>query len=125
MKVTDVNKLNDTFKVGDVVWGCEFAYNEQKENANKTQRPIKGILSSFRYEKDYMANKNNSMGFINYFIPLKNDGKTPSWQKAIKAYSLKYASTEDECKEIYNDIINKNIKWHKNEIGRLKKELLN
>lgn len=121
MKITDVNQLSLNFKAGDIVWGCAYGYQEQDgDGLAVTLLPVKGMLSPCRYEKEWDGSK----PYISYFIPLKKDGKTPSWKKAIPAYALSYASTEDECKEMYNAAVQSNIEWHKSEIARLKKELI-
>lgn len=125
MKVTNVNQLASNFKPGDIVWGCAYAYNQQNGNGDTiNQLPVKGMLSPCRHEKEYANIQNNTAQYINYFIPMKKDGKTPAWQKAIRVYALKYASTEDECKELYNELVKANIDWHKREIARLKKQLI-
>jgi hypothetical protein len=125
MKVTDSNQLPLNFKAGDIVWGCTYGYKENNgDGLAVNQLPVAGMLSPCRYEKDWENANNHAVPYINYFIPLKKDGKTPSWKKAIPVYALVYASTEDECNEMYNDAIQSNIEWHKSEIARLKKELI-
>lgn len=124
MKITDINQLAINFKAGDIVWGCAYGYKEQDgDGLAVTQLPTQGMLSPCRYEKEWENAKQNPTQYISYFVPLKKDGK-PSWKKAIPAYSLNYASTEDECKELYNEAVNANIEWHKKEISRLRKELI-
>lgn len=122
MKITDVNELSNHFKVGDEAWACSYAPNGNNGKVNIL--PIKGVLMPCRHEKDYTNMCAGNNGYINYFIPLKKDGKTPSWQKAIRAYSLCYASTEDECIEMYNELINSDIEWHKKKISKLRKLLI-
>jgi len=122
MKITESSQLANSFNVGDILWGCAYAYNQCADSAaDLIQTPIKGILSPCRHEKDHADAMANQTKFINYFIPMKKDGKTPSWQKAMKVYTLNYASTEVECCEMYNETIDANIKWHKSEISKLAK----
>ena len=122
MKISDTSQLAMNFKVGDIVWGCSFSYNEQNDTIGHldNQPPIMGILMPCRYEKE-LDDLNDKQNYISYFVPLKKDGKTPSWKKAIPAYALKYASTQTECEEMYNGIIDANIEWRKNEIAKLRK----
>jgi hypothetical protein len=125
LKITDANQLTLNFKAGDVVWGCSYAYREKDgDGLAVTQLPVLGMLLPCRYEKEWEEAKKNNIPYISYFVPLKKDGKTPSWKKAMPAYALNYASTEDECKEMYNDAVLSNIEWHKSEISRLRKELI-
>lgn len=121
MKMMDSSELAKNYKAGDIVWGCVYAYrHEDGDGEALNVLPTKGMLAPCRYEKDLATAK----PYISYFIPLKKDGKTPSWKKAIPIYSLHYATTELECIEIYNGLIDSNIQWHKSEIGRLKKDLI-
>ena len=122
MKLTDVNQLTSNFKSGDTVWACNYEYNPESQHDDATtQLPVKGILASSRRKDEHANTLANGSAYINYFIPLRSNGK-PNWQKALPAYSLNYATTELECKELYNELIDANIEWHKAEVARLKKE---
>lgn len=118
MKITDSNKLVASFKAGDEIWACSYSLDDESK-----RKPMKGILSPCRYEKDYEEEKKKGSTYFNYFIPYKKDGSL-SWKKAVKVYSLKYATTEDEAIEIYNDSIESHIAAHKKEIAALRKELI-
>ena len=124
MKIHDASQLSQHFKVGDILYGCAYTYGGQATmmgNVTMKQIPIQGMLSPCRYEKEYESNKNAT--YINYFIPLNRKGM-PAWQKAIKVYALSYATTEDECEEMYNSFIEANIQIHKAEIRKLKRDLI-
>lgn len=124
MKIQDASQLSQHFKVGDILYGCAYTYGGQASisgNATMKQLPIQGMLSPCRYEKEYEANKNAT--YVNYFIPLNRKG-VPAWQKAIKVYALSYATTELECQELYNSFVEANIKIHKAEIRKLKRDLI-
>lgn len=119
MKITDPNKLRSNFLPGDIVWGCRIP----TENDDGII-PVKGVLSAYRYKKDNVETPTQYGDYIDYFIPFRSDGKTPSWKQAIKAYTMVYATTEDECKEIYNAALKYMIDTHKGQIKSLSARIL-
>ena len=119
MQITDANVLSLHFMPGDVIWGCQIPTETQSGIA-----PVQGILSAYRYEKDSKSADKPYGDCIDYFIPLKADGKTPSWKKAVKAYTMTYATTEDECKNIYNTSLKSMMDMHAKQIKNLASHII-
>lgn len=59
-----------------------------------------------------------------YFVPFKKNGKDLAWSKVVSIYSRYFTADEEESKEFYNDLIQKQIAWYASEIDKLKEDLL-
>lgn len=126
MNFTEIRRRN--LKSGTLIYACAYSYTGTKEHRRFFSEPTLGILSytDKPYFKDTI-NKADSQ--IRYFIPYKKNSKDLSYDnlafsKAVKLDARYYAETEQECKEIYNSLIQRNIDWHLSEIELLKKNLI-
>ena len=118
-----IKEINENFSVGDDVWACAFQYDLHKEGKHLYQKPVLGVFVTHRNgAKDKRNLKNGGDTIIKYFVPLKKDGIEPMYSKLVNLEARCYASTEKECKELYNELLEKYVRWHENEIEKLKAE---
>lgn len=117
--------VKEHFKVGDSVYACAYKYNRDKEGRQYFQKPILGklVLGRSETEEDYYARTGRKTE-PNYFVPFKKNGKDLAWSKVVTIYSRYFTDDEEESKEFYNDLIQKQISWHESEIDKLKGDLL-
>ena len=120
---------NNNLGVGDTVWACAYVYTSTKENKGLHQHPILGVLSHTKYEDTMQQFLDKNKYKPNFFIPFKKNAKSLTYDnlqfsKAVRVESRRYATTEEECKELYNKAIQSNINWHTMEIEKLKKDML-
>lgn len=87
-------------KNGEVVYGCAFNIDFDRQNwyggrvTHNICKPVKGII-------DKHGSNYSSSGM---FYLLKRDG-TPRKSGAVSTYSRHFARTNEECVEIYNQLI--------------------
>ena len=117
--------VQEHFKVGDIVYACAYQYNRDKEGRQYFQKPILGklVLGRNEAEANYYA-KTGREAAPNYFVPFKKNDKDLAWSKVVTIYSRYFTDNEEESKEFYNDLIQKQIAWHELEIDKLKEDLL-
>lgn len=126
MKVIDWKNVNHEFKIGDVVWACAF---ERTIDANQNSLKQEPILGMFTHDKNLSAEKTNQQSLtqkhIRYFVPFKKNCKAYTlenlaWSKTVTHYSRKYTTTEKECIDLYNSLIDQEIEYHQNIIKEIK-----
>lgn len=112
---TGIERLN--MQCGMIVWAYEFQETQQKESMHLSQAPIKGRISYTACEAQGCFAPGRRGGF---FVPFRKNSETQyAWSKAIRLSSRHYADTEEEAREDYNRIIDKNIKWYQEKIKDL------
>lgn len=117
--------VKEHFKVGDTVYACAYQYNRDKEGRQFFQKPILGKLVLGRSEtEEAYYERTDRKTEPNYFVPFKKNGKDLAWSKVVTIYSRYFTDDEEESKEFYNDLIQKQIAWHESEIDKLKEDLL-
>ena len=110
MKFTDYNEVPCYIPV----WGCGFETNSKKLTSNRDttfmyrKEPMFGIVVPPRY--DYYWGKT----FIPFKKTYKGNGenwttKDLAFSKSVVVYAREYASTYNECIEVYNDLIEHEI----------------
>lgn len=118
--------VRSNFTVGDSVWACAYSFASNKETKTLYQEPIRGEFTAGRNisHNDVVLKRCADMGIvpeISYFVPYKKNGTGLAWSKAVETSSRMYATTYDECVELYNDKIEEYIKWCEDQIDELKK----
>lgn len=113
------------FKVGDTVYACAYEYKRDKEGRRYFQKPVLGklVLGRTLSEEEYYERTGRKTE-PNYFVPFKKNGKDLAWSKVVSIYARYFTTDEEESKEFYNDLIQKQISWHESEIDKLKEDLL-
>lgn len=77
------------------IWACAYSTNNTEKSMALRKKPVKGII-----KQD---------GFYDYFFEYKKDGKTLKKSGAIKHTGRQYADTYEECVELYNTLVDKQI----------------
>ena len=125
MKETDWTKVITSFKVGDIVWACAFERTNNTKSMLCFQQPILGMFTNQKTllsEIDVRAKY--SYLDICYFVPFKKNCKAYTlnnlaWSKATHISARMYATTEKECKELYNSLIDDVIAYHEKAIDEM------
>ncbi|MBO5435944.1 hypothetical protein J6A31_09130 [bacterium] len=121
-----IDKAINSLKPGDIVWACAYEYSTHKETHALLQRPIIGMISQTDNPTQlHMFDDTIKYCHPTYFIPFKKNPKalTPenlAFSKAVQTYSRRYATTEAECNDLFNRIIQEHIEWHEDKINALK-----
>lgn len=106
--------VQSAFKHGDEIWAfaCETGRNTfyaDTISLNAFSKPVRGVLSSTKYEDDYDSDRVKSRT-IGYFIPYKKRGEGLSWSKAVSIDSRQFTETESAAIYYFNAEIDKAIK---------------
>ena len=122
MKVKEYREIFNTFHVGDIAWACAFERTYSTKDMLFRQEPILGMFVSRKYLED--AKNVKTYESVRYFVPFKKKAQTHTltdlaWSKLVNVSSRKYATTEYECKELYNELIDDEIFYHKNLIDEM------
>lgn len=126
MKIKNYTEVSKNFKAGDEIWACAFNYTHDKEGKHLYQEPVFGKLMAGKTE---VAHNSRIERFpdssnVEYFVPFKKNGVDLAWSKAVLMYNRYYATTEEECVELYNSLVKNAIDWHRSEIEALEKLVL-
>lgn len=93
----DIWKLIDSHK-NKPIWACAYELQNNKNKNGLIQKPVQGEIYG--------------EGYRTYFAPYKKGSKSLAKSKEVLAeYSRYYADTYEECVELYNSLINKNIMY--------------
>jgi hypothetical protein len=85
-----------TVPLNTIVWACAYETNNTEKSMGLKKKPVRGIvICEFGRRYFYEVNK--------------KDEKIES--KVVKSISRRYADTEEECKEIYNSLVNAQISF--------------
>lgn len=109
-----------TFKPNDVVWACGFRETDNKNDILINCPPTKGKLMCAKTEQthDFIVN-NTPNPKITFFVPFKKNKKELAWSKAVSIWSRSFATTEDDCRDLYKSLIDDAITNHQNRISEL------
>lgn len=88
------------------------------------KKPIRGIFTVGKTDEKNKIALSRGNTSIGYFVPFKKNSDELAWSKAVQMSSRKYASTYEECVQLYNKLILNKVEWHQQEIEDLKKELI-
>lgn len=119
------------YAFGSVVYGFNFKYARDNKLKHLHQKPIQGmLLPSNRIDvvKEYLKDGKTSYRYLRYFVPFKkkNDGslESLSFSRSVEIDSRLYASTLDEAIEGYNRLLYDCIRFHEEQINKLREELI-
>lgn len=124
MKFESYLNLGGKFKSGDVIYACAYSGTLKNDGRSLFQKPIKGIFTVANTEaKNKLALSKGCTG-IRYFVPFKINGVDLSWCRAVRISSRCYATSMEECIELYNSLVNYSISWHEDRIKGIRKDLI-
>jgi len=76
------------------IWGCAYSTNNTEKTMALRKKPVKGIIKE-----------------DGRFYEFKKDSKTLKESGVINYTSRYYADTKEECVEIYNSLIDKQVSF--------------
>lgn len=88
------------------IWACAYNVNNDTSHKYLIKKPVLGIAGEYNPR---------------YFYELKKDG-TPKKSSKVYCTSREYADTYEECVELYNSLIDKEIKRAEEIIKEHKKQ---
>lgn len=126
IKYDKIYNIHKAHNVGDIVWACGYQHASNKESKKYFAKPVRGMLTTTNYEMDE-ENKPIYMdktycGKIRYFVPFKKNGKGLAWSQAVSYSARCYADSEEECIELYNELIDDAIAVHQQIIASLQND---
>ena len=80
------------------IWACAYNVNNESLQKRYYRKPVKGKILDAGYCSSWYE-----------FYEFRKDGETLRESGAVIADSRFYADTEQECKEIYNDLVKARI----------------
>lgn len=116
MKIRKYTEARKHYKSGDIVWACAFSRTDNDNSLLYHTKPVKGMLVPYRTRHQYDEFPNWKYDSPSYFVPFspKKQGLTIddlAWSKQVSISARCYADTEDECIELYNELIDNNIAY--------------
>lgn len=124
MKFKSYLSLGDKFKDGDVIYACAYSGTLKNDGKSLFQKPIKGVFTVADTEAKNKLALSKGCNEIRYFVPFKTKGVGLSWSRAVHISSRCYATSMEECIELYNSLVNYNISWHEDRIKEIRKDLI-
>lgn len=110
-------------KPGSIVWACNYKLNSKGTGKIFYSKPVEGMLMLGNTQESHNRRAKSGYTKPNFFVPFRKKNTDLAWSKAVSVYSRCYADSKEECTELFEDIINKEIKKHQNIIDILNKEM--
>lgn len=87
-----------------LIWACAYNVNNDTSHKYLIKKPVLGIVEGYKLFGENTVSRNCS-----YFYELKKDGTSKESSK-VYCTSREYADTYEECVELYNSLIDEEIK---------------
>lgn len=96
------------------IWACAYSTNNNTMHNYLIKKPVLGVVEEYKSKDITIRN-------LSCFYELKKDG---TFKKSSKVFcmSRKYADTYEECVELYNSLVDKEIKRAEEVIKEHKKQ---
>lgn len=118
--ISDKEIPKETLKHGDVVWACGFDIDVDRHDSSITHsysKPVDGMIKSMYKDTNAHA---NTLWYKCRFVPFAKNGKLRK-SGEVSLYARRFASTYDDCVEIYNQLIDEKIAKLLNNDSRFRK----
>lgn len=96
------------------IWACDFQLDRSKTQMGLFQKPIYGEI---RGKINPHTNEESESGY--YFIPYKKNSTELAMSKKVRLEARCYADTYEECRDLYNTLIDERINWFKEKISEM------
>lgn len=121
MKIRKYTEARRHYKSGDIVWACAFQRTDNDLSLRYFSKPVKGMLVPYEYLEMCQRTPDLTLESPIYFIPFnaKKHGTSIedlAWSKAVQLSSRCYADSEQECIDLYNQLIDEDIAFFKKQI---------
>lgn len=110
-------KTLDHVEVGQKVWACAFQLDKSKTQMRLVQEPVYGEIRGRIRPSTGEEGKSPY-----YFIPYKRNSIDLAMSKKVSVYSRSYAETYEDCKEIYNSLVDENVNWLKERLSEIEEK---
>ena len=110
MTYSELRALNN-INPGDVVWAYEFTLTQNKSESYLSSKPTIGRVMCGRSQAQHDSKIQQGKSYLGYFVPFKKGKEELAWSKAVELSSRRYALTEEECITLYNQRVDKAVKW--------------
>lgn len=108
-------------QVGDKVWACAYDFHNNKDSMSYKQLPVLGMIRGNCWNLHGETEDTKPR----YFIPFKKNHNTSfATSKIVDVTSRKYASSYEECANLYNELVNEKIKYFVTRAEETKKDLI-
>lgn len=98
------------------IWACAYNVNNDTKHKYLIKKPVLGIVEGYKpFGKNTVSRTRSS------FYELKKDGSSKESSKVF-CTSREYADTYEECVELYNSLVDKEIKRAEEVIKEHKKQ---
>lgn len=96
-------------KIGDAVWACAYQTDNNQITMGYIRTPVRGMICNPR-----------GMGIQRWqdevFVEFGKNGQLKKSSSVSKS-ARKYASTKEECTELYNSLVTSRIQWLEDRIS--------
>lgn len=121
MKIRKYTEARRHYKSGDIVWACAFSRTDNDNSLLYHTKPVKGMLVPYKRLTTCQNDPNFKSKSPSYFVPLSakkqgTDLEDLVWSKAVQLSSRCYADSEQECIDLYNQLIDEDIAFFKKQI---------
>lgn len=113
----DSKNIKDDKNLHKIVWACAYKHTSFKTEKHFYCKPIKGMLTTTQHnEESERYNLNHyKLNYPTYFVPFRKDAteltlENLAWSKAVRLTARRYADTEAESIEQYNELVLSAIK---------------
>lgn len=113
----DSKSIKDDKNLHKIVWACAYKHTSFKTEKHFYCKPIKGMLTTTQHneERERYNLNHYKLNYPTYFVPFRKDAteltlENLAWSKAVRLTARRYADTEAESIEQYNELVLSAIK---------------
>lgn len=108
----DSKNIKDDKNLHKIVWACAYKHTSSKNEKQFYCKPIKGMLTTTQHneESERYNLSHYKLNYPTYFVPFRKDAteltlENLAWSKAVRLTARRYADTEAESIEQYNELV--------------------
>lgn len=108
----DSKNIKDDKNLHKIVWACAYKHTCSKNEKHFYCKPIKGMLTTTQHneESERYNLSHYKLNYPTYFVPFRKDAteltlENLAWSKAVRLTARRYADTEAESIEQYNELV--------------------
>lgn len=108
----DSKNIKDDKNLHKIVWACAYKHTSSKNEKHFYCKPIKGMLTTTQHneESERYNLSHYKLNYPTYFVPFRKDAteltlENLAWSKAVRLTARRYADTEAESIEQYNELV--------------------
>lgn len=114
----DINKI----KPGAKLWACAYEFDNNKITMELISKPIYGMVRGYGW--DYKG-KTEEKSYVSFFVLFKGSSETEFVKSKVGRISSRvYPDTYEECVDLYNSLVEDEVKWFLERAEEIKKDLI-